>query len=202
MDAHFFSVLPSLLLLSAKPSELNTPPWMLHVAALALVALDPNLPASQFLQSWAMEDSQTLRDGPGVAYELLWADPYLPGVGYQNMDTWVDDEHGHLFARASWESNSCWIAISPQGVDQENCPDNWQTENATFGHLNLIPMTDHCVEIPHLSNRNDSVLVWKLKPGERVTHGKGKEQHSSEADAAGIWRPGANVAGKVCVSAH
>ncbi len=76
----------------------------MHVAALALVAIDPNLPASQFLQSWALEDTQTLREGPGVAYELLWADPYLPGVGYQNMEPWVYDDHGRLFARANWEA--------------------------------------------------------------------------------------------------
>jgi hypothetical protein len=201
-DPHFFSTLPSLLLLSAKPSQLNSPAWMLHAAALALVALDPNLPASQFLQSWALEDSQTLREGPGVAYELLWADPYLPGVGYQNMETWVDDDHAHLFARASWEPNSCWIAVSPQRVEQENCPPDWQSEPVTFGRLTLIPMTDRCVEIPHLTNHNESVLVWKVKPGEKLTHGKGKDQHTSEADAAGIWRPGANVEGKVCVVTH
>lgn len=201
-DAHFFSILPELLLLSAKPHELNSPDWKMHAAALALVALDPNLPASQFLQSWAMEDSQTLREGPGVGYELLWADPYLPGVGYQNMDTWVDDEQTHLFARASWEPDSCWIGISPKGVEQENCPPNWRTETTTFGHLTLIPMTERCTEIPHLTNHNNSVLVWKLKAGEKMTHGKGKDQHTSEADAAGIWHPGANVEGKVCLAAH
>lgn len=200
-DTHFYSTLPELLLLSAKPSDLNSPPWMLHVAALALVALDPNLPASQFLQSWAIEDNQTLRDGPGVAYELLWADPYLPGVGYQNMDTWVYDENGRLFARSGWETNSCWIEVSPQGVQQENCPPNWQTERVSFGHLTLIPMNERCVDIPHVAN-NESVLVWKLKPGQKLLHGKGKEQHASEADSAGIWRPGAAVEGKVCLAPH
>jgi hypothetical protein len=201
-DAHFFSTLPSLLLLCAKPSELNSPPWMLHAAALALVAIDPNLPGSQFLQSWALEDSQTLREGPGVAYEFLWADPYLPGVGYQNLEPWVYDDHAHLFARASWEPNSCWIEVSANGVDQENCPANWQNETVAFGHLTLIPMTDRCVDIPRVTNRNESVMVWKLKPGEKLTQGKGKDQHTSEADSAGIWRPGANVEGKVCAATH
>jgi hypothetical protein len=200
-DPHFYSTLPELLLLSAKPSELNSPPWMLHVAALALVALDPNLPASQFLQSWALEDNQTLRDGPGVAYELLWADPYLPGVGYQNMDTWVYDENGRLFARSGWETNSCWIEISPRGIQQENCPPNWQSETIAFGHLTLIPMNQRCVEIPHVGN-NESILVWRLKPGQKLIHGKGKEQQVSVADSAGIWRPGAAVEGKACLSPH
>jgi hypothetical protein len=201
-DAHFFSVLPELLLLSARPGELNKPDWRMHVAALALVAIDPNLPSSQFLQSWALEDSQTLREGPGVAYELLWADPYLPGVGYQNMEPSVYDERTGLFARAGWEPNSCWIAISAGEVEQENCPANWQAETVTFGHLTLIPMTDRCIEIPHAANRNDSVIVWKLKPGETITHGKGKEARTWEADGAGLWRPGANIEGKACIAGH
>jgi hypothetical protein len=200
-DTHFFSILPSLLLLSAKPKELNSPDWKLHAAALALVALDPNLPASQFLQSWALEDAQTLREGPGVAYELLWADPYLPGVGYQNMDPWVYDEHGRFFARSSWEPNSCWIEISAQGIKQENCPPNWQNETVTFGRLTLIPVTDRCVEIPHVAN-NEAVLVWKLKPGQRMTYGRGREQHTIAIDPAGLWRPGAGVEGRICLSAH
>ncbi len=201
-DAHFFSVLPELLLLSAKPSELNKPDWRRHAAALALVAIDPNLPSSQFLQGWALEDSQTIREGSGVAYELLWADPYLPGVGYQNMDTWLYDDHAHLFARAGWEANSCWIEISTKGVEQENCPPNWRSETVTFGRLTLMPMMERCLEIPHIANHNDSLLVWKLKPGETITLGKGKEAHSSEADAAGIWRPGSNLEGKACIAGH
>jgi hypothetical protein len=200
-DPHFFATLPSILLLSAKPRGLNSPDWLKHVAALALVAIDPNLPASQFLQSWALENSQTLREGPGVAYELLWADPYLPGVGYQNMDTWSYDDHGLLFARSNWEPNSCWIEISSQAVDQENCPPHWQIETVTFGHLTLIPMTERCIEIPRVAN-NEAVLIWKLKANQKMIYGKGKDQRTSEADAAGIWRPSAYVESKACVAPH
>ncbi len=200
-NSHFFSTLPAELLLSAKPSDLNSPPWMLHAAALALVELDPNLPASQFLQSWALEDNQTLRDGPGVAYELLWADPYLPGVGYQNMDTWVYDEAGRLYARSSWDATSCWIEISPQGVSQQNCPPNWQSETVVFGRLTLIPITARCVDIPQVAN-NAAVLVWNLKPFQKMTYGKGKEQRTSVADAAGIWRPSASVEDRACLAPH
>ena len=45
-DTRFFAILPQILLLSARPAEFNHPDWSRHVAALALVALDPNLPAS------------------------------------------------------------------------------------------------------------------------------------------------------------
>jgi hypothetical protein len=201
IDPHFFASLPSLLLLSAKPSDLNSPPWKLHAAALALIAIDPNLPASQYLQSWALEDSQTLREGPGVGYELLWADPYLPGLGYQNMDTWAYDEHGLLFARSDWEPSSCWIKISPGEINQENCPPDWQAKTVTFGRLTLIPMTDRCLAIPRVAN-NESVLVWKLNPGQKITYGKGKDQRTSAADPSGIWRPSAYVKGNACLAPH
>jgi hypothetical protein len=199
--AHFFSTLPSLLLLSAKPRDLNSPNWKMHAAALALVAIDPNLPGSQFLQSWAMEDAQTLREGPGVAYELLWADPYLPGVGYQNMESWVYDERNTLYARSGWDPDSCWIEISARQVTQENCSPQWQEQTLTFGRLTLVPMTQRCIDIPRVAN-NEAVLVWKLKPGQKVTYGKGKDQRTSEADAAGIWHPGTILEGKACTSAH
>jgi hypothetical protein len=200
-DAHFFSTLPALLLLSAKPRELNSPNWKMHAAALALVEIDPNLPSSQFLQSWALEDNQTVHEGPGVGYELLWADPYLPGVGYQNMDSWIYDDHARLFARSSWEPNSCWISISAKGVEQENCPPNWKKQTVTFGRLTLIPMIDRCVEVPHVAN-NETVLVWQLQPEQKLGQGKGKDIRTTEADAAGIWRPGSNVEGRACVLPH
>ncbi len=90
-DPRFFSSLPIELLLNLKPKQVEHPDWQTHVAALALVSLDPNLDSSQFLQAWAIEDRQTIHEGEGVAYELLWADPYLPGVGYQNLDPWLYD---------------------------------------------------------------------------------------------------------------
>ncbi len=199
-DRGFFAVLPQLVLLSALPRDLNSPSWIMHVAALALVAIDPNLPASQYLQSWAMEDSQMLSEGPGVAYELLWADPYLPGVGYQNMDTWIYTDFAQLFARSSWEPNSCWIEISARGRSDLDCSPAWKTQTSNFGHLTLIPMTGRCVDIPRLTDRNQAVVVWKLPPNAKLVQGNGKDRHTSEVDAAGLWRPGANIEGRVCVT--
>lgn len=195
----FFSQLPNELLVSIRPKQLDHPEWLMHVAALALVAIDPNLPGSQFLQGWAMEDRQMIHDGPGVGYELLWADPYLPGVGYQNMDSWVYSQQGQLFARAGWDTNSCWISISAHGVETENCPPNLAEVPAAFGKLTLLPMTDRCIEIPRTAN-NESVIVWKLKPRQQIQIGKGSEHHTGEADPAGMWRPGANIEGKACIN--
>lgn len=199
-DPKFFSTLPIEFLLSLKPEQVQHPDWMTHIAALALVALDPNLESSQFLQGWALEDSQMLREGPGVAYEFLWADPYLPGVGYENLDPWSYDANGRLFARASWNADSCWIAVSSNGVQQENCPPGWRNSPAHFGHLTLTPMTDPCIDVAHRANHSDAVILWQLQPHQRLFYLSDKRKESVEADAAGMWRFPENVDGHVCTS--
>lgn len=201
-DRQFFSQLPAELLLSLKADELEHPDSTLHLAALAWIGLDPNLASSQYLQGWAISDRQTIREGPGVAYEMLWADPYLPGVGYQNLDPWVYDTHGRLFARASWEADSCHIRITTHGVEEENCPPHWRDAPSTFGRLTLIPATQQCFELPKLKP-DQSALLWRLKPGQTLGYGTGKKQRlSARADAAGMWHPGSNIEGKVCPAEH
>ena len=195
----FFTNLPNELILSLKPSQLDHPDWLMHIAALALVAIDPNLPSSQFLQGWALEDRQMIQEGPGVAYELLWADPYLPGVGYQNMDPWLYDPQGRLFARSGWDRDSCWVSISASAVNEENCPPNWRDEPSSFGKMTLLPMTDKCLDIPHIAP-TESLLVWQIKPLQKLQIGKSADHHTGQADSAGIWRPGSNIEGKACIS--
>jgi hypothetical protein len=197
--AQFFSQLPIEFLLALDPGKLEHPDWMTRIAALALVALDPNLASSQYLQGWALEDRQTIREGPGVAYEFLWADPYLPGVGYQNMDTWVYDPVGRLFARSNWEANSCYIEISASGVQEKNCPLGWRDKPTAFGRLTLIPMAPPCVQLPRLAN-NEAAIVWKLAPQQKVNFWQGKQRELSAADSLGLWRASANVEGKVCLA--
>jgi len=197
--AHFFSNLPTEFLLSLKPDKAEHPDWMTHIAALALVAMDPNLQGSQFLQGWAMEDRQMIREGPGVAYELLWADPYLPGVGYQNLDPWVyDPDAGRLFARTDWTPEACWISISKASVENEHCPANWQNATAKFGHLMLIPMTGECAQLPQ-RNGNEFTILWKLPATQLITFSSAQEHHTAQADPAGMIQLGANVRGKACL---
>lgn len=193
----FFRNLPIEFLLSLKPEQVEKPDWMTHVAALALVSVDPNLEASQFLQGWAMEDRQTLHDGPGVAYELLWADPYLPGIAYQNLDPWIYDQDGsRLFARSDWSSNACWIGISKTEVKELNCPSGWRDKTVHFGSLSLFPMPAKCLELDR-QDPHENLVIWKFNPGEALTY-REKKDVSARADAAGMWRPGSNVEGKVC----
>ena len=194
----FFNSLPIQFLLNLKPAQVERPDWMTHIMALALVSLDPNSDSSQFLQGWVIEDRQMIREGPGVAYELLWADPYLPGVGYQNLDPWwYDETSGRLLARNNWEPNACWIQITARGVQQQNCPANWQTQTANFGHLQLTPMTQGCVEVQRRAS-NITILLWRLKPYQKLKYTEEKKSMTVGADAAGFWRVPINVEGKVC----
>ena len=196
----FFNSLPIQFLLNLKPDQVEHPNWMTHIAALALVSLDPNNDSSQFLQGWAIEDRQMIREGPGVAYELLWADPYLPGVGYQNLDPWwYDATHGQLLARSSWEPNACWIQITTKGVDQQNCPANWQTQTANFGHLQLTPMTQTCAQVARTAP-NTATLLWKMKPNGKVKYTEQGKTSALTADPSGLWRVPANAEGKVCAA--
>ncbi|MDQ2711489.1 MAG: hypothetical protein M3Y24_04510 [Acidobacteriota bacterium] len=199
-DGPFFSQLPKQLLLSLKPEQIEHPDWMTHIAALAYVALDPNLENSQFLQGWAMEDSQMLREGPGTAYEFLWADPYLPGIAYQNMDPWIYNANGRLFARTDWEPNACWIQINVKGMKEQGCSPNTR-ETSTFGTLTLSRVSSGCVNLPP-QKRNETAILWGLKPGAQLTLEKANGNISANADPAGMWSVPNEVTGKVCVSKH
>ena len=181
-----------------EPNELEHPVWQAHVAALALVGLDPNLEGSQFLQGWALEDRFTLQDGPGVAYEFLWANPYLPGVSYQNMDPWFYDGRGQLAARSDWDPQACWIDISSD-VKQHNCPPDWQSKTSTFGHLTLIPMTENCIELKPRP-ANEISILWKLKPNATLSYNEEGRQHNATADSAGMWRVSQELHGKLCLA--
>lgn len=186
----------ALLLLSRKPEEFNHPSWQTHVKALRLVANNPNLPNVQFLQSWVLQPDQMLRDGPGVGYEFFWADPYLPGVSYHNMEPWIYT-NGRLFARTDWTPQACWIAISAAGVQDQNCPQDWQSKPTTFGRLTLIPAEQKCTEMVG-GSLNGTRMLWHLTPGEKMTYRDEKKRLITDADSAGLLRLPNNLDGKIC----
>jgi hypothetical protein len=196
----FFSTLPAALLLGMRPEQIDRPEWHTHIAALTLVAIDPNLTGSQFLQGWAIGDRNMVREGEGVAYELLWADPYLPGVGYENLDPWLyRRDQGTLFARTDWNDTACWVHIDRSAVEQENCPAGWQERGMTFGRLTLIPMSETCSQLPDMK-RDDSVIIWKLKPGGTIFVTVNDAPAAEQADASGMWKSPGNARGRVCTS--
>ncbi|MGH9621313.1 MAG: hypothetical protein ACRD45_16595 [Bryobacteraceae bacterium] len=198
-DRTFFAQLPVEFLLSLKPEQVEHPGWRTHAAALALVTLDPNLPASQYLQGWAMENGQMVRTGPGVAYEFLWADPYLPGIGYQNLDPWVYDPHGRLFARKNWSANACWLEISAKGVQEQNCPAGWRAKPAAFGRLMLIPMDQKCLTVTP-ARKDHAAIIWHLPPGQKLRFKVNGKRDTAHADSIGLWRVASAARGKVCLA--
>jgi hypothetical protein len=187
----------ALLLLSREPEEFNQPSWQTHIKALRLVANNPNLPNVQFLQSWVLQPDQMLRNGPGVGYEFFWADPYLPGVSYHNMEPWIYT-NGHLFARSDWTPRACWVAISSASVQDQNCPQDWRAKPITFGRLTLMPAEEKCTDAG-AGGVNGTRMLWHLTPGEKMTYRDDKKKRlTTDADSAGLLRLPNNFDGKMC----
>ena len=199
-DPEFFLDLPIRFLLSMRPQELENPSWQEHIAALAMVSLDPNLESSQFLQGWGMEERFMIQDGPGVGYEFLWADPYLPGVSYQNMEPWLYDPKGaRLIARSDWSEQACWINVS-SNIEEQDCPAGWQTKKITFGHLTLTPMVTQCADVANRIN-GEATILWKLPPNGKLAFEQDGGMKFATADANGMWRATPDVHAKVCAAA-
>jgi hypothetical protein len=83
-----------------------------RAAELAMVAYDSNAASSQLLQGWLTNDRFLMRGTLGIPYELLWANPYQPGLSYYHVPVALHDEiGGQLFVRSSWEDDAEWIGF-------------------------------------------------------------------------------------------
>jgi len=83
-----------------------------RAAEMAMVAFDTNESASQLLQGWVMNDRYLMRGTLGIPYELLWANPYQPGLSYYHIALALHDEiGGQLFVRSSWEDDAQWVGF-------------------------------------------------------------------------------------------
>ena len=83
-----------------------------RAAELAMVAYDANAASSQLLQGWVTNDRFLMRGTLGISYELLWANPYQPGLSYYHAPLAIHDEiGGQLFVRSSWEEDAQWIGF-------------------------------------------------------------------------------------------
>jgi hypothetical protein len=184
-------------LLSLRPASVEHPTWQQHVAALLLVTLDPNSRPAQFLQGWAMEDRFTLRQGSGVVYEFLYANPYLPGVSYQNMAPWVYST-GTLWARSDWSPSACWVHVNGPKREAENCPPELWSQPLPLAGLVLLPVEKRCIELPE-EPPTSTILLTNLEPLSKVTYQEGEKQKTM-VDKAGLWRVPAGVTGKVCTT--
>jgi len=125
----FFRQLPLNLMLGYYPGPFPTPEGEYHIPAVAggaqpdprratlsraselsLVAYDSNTQENQFLQGWLTRDPFLLRSPLGAPYELLWANPYLPGLSYYHAPLVSHDRiMGTLFVRSSWDEDATWL---------------------------------------------------------------------------------------------
>lgn len=196
-NAKLFADLPTILLLSQQPAQMEKPDWQTRLAGLMMVNLDPNLQASSFVQGWAMEDPKMVREGPGVAYEFLLADPYLPGLGYYNMDPWVyENAEGLLLARTSWDADACWIAILRGRFQATQCPANLRDSAAKFGRMNLLPVTKECIDVKQ--GARTVTILSGLKPGAAVEWRSRGQKQTARADASGLLPLSIDAEGKIC----
>lgn len=83
-----------------------------RAAEFAMVAFDSNVASSQLLQGWLLNDRFLMRDAFGIPYELLWANPYQPGLSYYHVPLAMhDDIGGQLFVRSTWEDDAIWAGF-------------------------------------------------------------------------------------------
>jgi hypothetical protein len=196
-DARLFAALPNLFLLAMHPADLEHPDWKVRAGGLMMVNVDPNLQGSSFIQGWAMEDPKMARDGPGVAYEFLWANPYLPGLGYYNMDLFSYDVGSSLLlARKSWDANSCWVSIFREHVDSLQCPPGLLDSAATFGALTLVPMKEECLQVTPRATK--VTMLSGLQPGAGIAWEEQGKKFNASADASGNVMLSSTASGRVC----
>lgn len=124
----WFDELPPLLLLSYYPqawpapeNEYRIPAYegsgepnlndaaLARASEMALVAYDTNAQANQFLQGWLMLDRFMMRGTFGAPYELLWANPYQPGLSFTYMPD-LFHSNGRLMIRSSWDEDASWFS--------------------------------------------------------------------------------------------
>jgi hypothetical protein len=90
-----------------------------RAADLALVALDANTQPAGFLQGWLMRDTLLMRGPFGIPYELLWANPYQPGLSFHHAPRFYHDRRlGRLCVRSGWDDEAAWLQYRDGGFLQ------------------------------------------------------------------------------------
>jgi hypothetical protein len=150
---------------------------MSRAAGLAMVAYDTNALESQLLQGWLLRDRFMMRGSLGAVYEFLWANPYQPGLNYDQVPLVFHEPYtGEVFARTSWDEDATWIgyfegrlqlfqngslqtlrqgaAVSPIQVGSATVASapardaaKFRLSNETLFVLGLAPRSEYAVEI-------------------------------------------------------
>jgi hypothetical protein len=150
---------------------------MSRAAGLAMVAYDSNAFESQLLQGWLIRDRFQMRDSYGAVYEFLWANPYQPGLNYDQVPLIFHEGYtGEVFARTSWDEDATWmgyfegrlqlfqnghlqtlregVAVKPLQVGAATITSapardaaKFRLDNETLFVLGLAPRSEYAVEI-------------------------------------------------------
>ena len=165
-----------------------------RVAGLAMVAYDTNAQENQFLQGWLMQDRFLLRGTFGCPYEMMWANPYQPGLSYFHLPlAFHDTRSGDLFIRSTWDEDATWFGLY-QGEAQV-----FRNGNITVLTLNKpsasqspkIPVGDTATVVlgrsgAHFSGATPRVFVIGLKPARSYdVEVDDEEMAENETDKAG-----------------
>ncbi|MBI1356248.1 MAG: hypothetical protein GC160_18045 [Acidobacteria bacterium] len=88
-----------------------------RIAEMLLVAYESTSREAQFLQGWLRNDSFTLKGPRGAIYEMLWINPYLPGLAPASAPKWTfDPVRGRIFA----QRNELWLGYYDGGLHVDN----------------------------------------------------------------------------------
>lgn len=137
-----------------------------RIAGLAMVAYDNNAQENQYLQGWLMQDRFLLRGTFGCPYEMLWANPYQPGLSYYHLPlSFHDTRSGDLFVRSSWDEDATWFGL-------------YQGEAQVFrdGHITVLRQ-----------NTSSSDLTPKVPVGDTATIVLGRSGARFSGETARIF---------------
>jgi hypothetical protein len=130
-----------------------------RAAELSMVAYDTNAPESQVLQGWLMHDHFLMRSAFGISYELLWANPYQPGLSpYHVPLVFHDGRYGQVFARSSWDDDASWAGYF--GGETQVFRDGKPALVRPGAEGEVIAFSDALILVPGGASR------FKLAPGE------------------------------------
>jgi hypothetical protein len=155
-----------------------------RAADLALVAYDSNAQESQFLQGWLMHDPFLMRSAAGIPYEFLWANPYHPGLSYQNAPLVLySGPLGRLLLRSSWDDDAQWAGCFDGELQVFKGGDLKITDGAVIGNVEIVRTA------PRFKIDGDKVrrlFVFGLAPNQRQLVEIGGQKRELTSDAGGI----------------
>jgi hypothetical protein len=167
-----------------------------RAAELALVAFDANAPETQLTQGFLMNDRFLMRGTFGITYEMMWANPYQPGLSYYHIPFAQHDEiGGQLFVRSTWDDDAAWVGFfdgqlqlfkdgSATRMDPNLTREPLDIEEATV----FFARAANRFQVPaRPADMTDDVFVVGLEP-RKAYHVEidGREMYEDVADPGGI----------------